>query len=322
MSTEDSNAPIGSFEASGEFAALFGGEPAAEQNAPAAVSDDDAALAQLESDEAGDDAEPNAQEEGDDATDDSITVEVDGKPVVLTKAQIAEAHKGQLRQADYTQKTMAAAEETKAARAEREAATNERQQYAAQLQTIQAQLQGVLQEQSNIDWQQLLDTDPVEYLKQQHLYTQRQAALQNTQAEQQKVEKQQQAEQAKSQADYLHQQHQLLTDKLPEWKDEAKRSKAVAELSQELLNRGFTQQELKGLTDHRLVLEFNDAKKYRELVARAKNATTKVAKLPTKVERPGNGQAGKPDGRSAAMQRFNKTGSQQDAANVFAQMFS
>ena len=43
-------------------------------------------------------AEPNAVEEGADAP---ITIEVDGKQVTLTKAELAEHYKNGLRQADY-----------------------------------------------------------------------------------------------------------------------------------------------------------------------------------------------------------------------------
>jgi hypothetical protein len=320
MDNPSQESSLSTFEASNEFANIFGGEQT-EEKKEAPANDEDAALELVKSEEGGEES-PEADAEQDEPADDAITVEVDGKPVVLTKAQIAEAHKGQLRQDDYTRKTMAVAEEAKAAKAEREAAAVERQQYATQLGEFQKQLQGVLNEQSNIDWQQLLETDPVEYLKQQHLYQQRQATLTQAQAEQEKIEQQQQAESEKTRAEYIRNQHQLLVDKLPEWKDEAKRKEGVAALAKTLLDRGFTQEELSKLSDHRLVLEFNDAKKYRELMARAKESAKKVQALPTKVERPGNGQASKVDGRTAAVQRLSKSGSQQDAAEVFAQMFS
>ena len=72
-------------------------------------------------------SEENAQEEGDDAP---VTVEVDGKQVTLTKAQIAEAYKSGLRQSDYTKKTTEAAEHRKAADAEIQKAQTERRDYA------------------------------------------------------------------------------------------------------------------------------------------------------------------------------------------------
>ena len=48
-------------------------------------------------------AEPEIEAEAEAPEDEKITVEVDGKTIELTKAQIAENHKNGLRQADYTQ---------------------------------------------------------------------------------------------------------------------------------------------------------------------------------------------------------------------------
>ena len=80
-------------------------------------------------------------------------------------------------QADYTKKTMAAADERKAATAETQKAQQERATYAQNLQEMQIRLEGALQEQSKaIDWEQLLNSDPVEYLKQQHLVQSRPTA--------------------------------------------------------------------------------------------------------------------------------------------------
>src|SRR5688572_20722414 len=95
----------------------------------------------------------NAQEEGGDAPlseeegNEIVTVLVDGKPVELTKAQIAEAHKGSLRQADYTKKTQEVAEQRKAAEAETAKAREERARYAEGLNKAQAVLEAQLQEQ-------------------------------------------------------------------------------------------------------------------------------------------------------------------------------
>ena len=131
---------------------------------------DGEAQAQIEQDEvdAGNDV----------ADDDAVTIEVDGKTVKLSRAELADAYKNGLRQSDYTKKTMEVAETRKAAEAEIRRAAQERQTYAVNLQKMAAQIEGALVEQKNIDWEKLLDTNPAEYLKQQHLYQQRHAAYQ------------------------------------------------------------------------------------------------------------------------------------------------
>lgn len=251
----------------------------------------------------------------------TIPVEVDGKTIELTREQIAEAYKNGLRQADYTKKTMEVSEQRKAAESETAAARQERQQYAEKLNNYAIQLQGVLQEQSQINWQQLLDADPVEYLKQQHLFQQRQAAYQNAQQEQGKIWQQQQAENAANQQAYLAKQQEELLAKLPEWKDANKAKAEKEQLRTYLQDKlGFSPEHVAGVQDHRAVLMARKAMLYDSLMERAQTATKRVATLPTKVERPGNGDSKPQDGRTEAMKRLSKSGRMEDAAAIFSSM--
>lgn len=251
----------------------------------------------------------------------TIPVEVDGKTIELTKEQIAEAYKNGLRQADYTKKTMEVSEQRKAAESEIAAARQERQQYAERLNVHLIQLQGVLQEQSQINWQQLLDADPVEYLKQQHLFQQRQAAYQNAQQEQGKIWQQQQAENTANQQAYLAKQQDELLAKLPEWKDANKAKAEKEQLRTYLQDKlGFSPEHVAGVQDHRAVLMARKAMLYDSLMERAQTATKRVAPLPTKVERPGNGDSKPQDGRTEAMKRLSKSGRMEDAAAIFSSM--
>lgn len=261
-------------------------------------------------------AENNAAEEGDDA---AVTVEVDGKPVTLTKEQIAEAYKSGLRQSDYTQKTMAVAEQRKAAEAETLKAQQERSTYASNLQKMAAQLEGALEQQSKIDWNALIESNPVEALRQQHLLQQRQAALQENQREQQRLAEQIRSEQAEAFKNHLSTQQQELLAKLPEWKDEAKASAERDALKAYLVEQGYSQSDVANISDHKAVILGRKAMLYDQMMAKAQAAAKKVSNVPTKVERPGvSSERVSPDGRSAAMQRLTKSGRVEDAAAVFA----
>jgi len=267
-------------------------------------------------------AESNAIDEGGDAP---ITIEVDGKQVTLTKAQLADAYKNGLRQDDYTKKTMTLAEQRKAAEAETSKAQQERQTYAQNLVKMAAQLEGAIQAQDKIDWDALLTQDPVEFLKQKHLFDQRQAALQSNQQEQQKLAQQFQAEQAEGLKTHLLKEQQALLAKLPDWKDEAKakseRDALKAYLSKEY---GYDESAINGITDHRAVILGRKAMLYDQMMAKAQAAAKKVQNLPTKVERPGvsNVERNPLDGRSAAMQRHSKVGSVESAAAVFSSLLN
>ena len=244
----------------------------------------------------------------------AITVEVDGKMVTLTPAQVAEAYKSGLRQDDYSRKTMEVAETRKAAVAERNA-------YAERLNAQAYQLQGALQEQSQINWNELLENDPVEYLKQQHLSQQRQAMLQQSTQELQFIQQLNQQEQQQAYSSYIQAQQQDLLAKLPAWKDEAKAKADKAEMREFLLSEGFTNEDISQVADYRHVLLVKDAMAFRKLLKQAPDATKRVQSAPARVERSGNGQNNtQTDAHKNAMSRLRKSGSIEDATAVFANL--
>lgn len=247
-----------------------------------------------------------------------VTIEVDGKAVELTKAELAEAYKNGLRQADYTKKTMEAAELRKAAEAETAQARAERQAYAQGLHKNALQLEAVLEQQSNIDWDALIAADPQEALRQQHLLQKRQAAYQQTVLELQKLTQQSQAEQAEQMKAYRYQQQQELLAKLPEWKEPSKAAAEGAAIKSYLKSQGFEDALIDTIQDHRHVIISRKAMLYDQMIAKAQAAAKKVQALPQKVVRPGVGETPHLDGRSSAMQKLSKSGRVEDAASVFA----
>jgi hypothetical protein len=270
-------------------------------------------------------AEQNAQEEGDDAPEESdagddeiVTVLVDGKPVELTKAQIAEAHKSGLRQADYTKKTTELAEQRKAAEAETSKAREERNQYMQGLQKAQAVLESQLQEQQNIDWHALRETDPNEFLKQWHLHTERQATLQQVAGQRQQLEQQAQAEHVQALKAHVESEREKLIANIPEWKDEAKRKAGATELMGYLKTQGLSEQEIVSVTDHRAITQSYKAMKYDQMIAKASAAAKKISNTPERVLRPSGGETPSLDRRSASFQKLSKSGRVDDAVGAIA----
>jgi hypothetical protein len=264
-----------------------------------------------------------------------VTIEVDGKTVELTKAELADYYKNGLRQADYTRKTMEVAEQRKAAEAESAKARDERQKASQALNHAQTLLASQLNEQSQIDWHALREQNPTEFLKEWHLFTERQAKYQQLQGQSQQLASIERAEAKKALVEHMTRESQATLEKIPEWKDE---KKAVAEkqaIVKELLERGFERDRIlgetdsdgtpklenPGLTDHRILLLARDAMLYRQMMERASVASKKVPNLPQKVEKPGGGETNPQDGRTTAMKQLAKSGSVRDAASVFERMF-
>jgi hypothetical protein len=255
-------------------------------------------------------AEPQAAEE-----DPTVTVRIDGKDVDVP---LSELKNGYQRQADYTRKTMEAAEQRKAAEAMQAQAQQERQAYVQNLQRLQAQDEAALQQQQNTDWQALLESDPVEYLKQQRIASERQARLSQVYAEQQRIAAITQAEQAQARSAYLAQQQDELLAKLPDWRDSAKAQAEKVALRDYLLEAGYDQETVSTITDAKAVLLARKAMLYDQMVGKASAAAKKVATLPQKVERPGRGDNPGITQRTAAYLKLNKTGKVEDAARAFA----
>lgn len=266
--------------------------------------------------------EDAGKEESEEAPEpDAVTIEVDGKPVKMTKAELAEAVKGSMRQADYTQKTMAAAAETKAAQAEKQAASADRAKLANQLHVYSVQASGALDSIRAQMTDQLIQEDPQQYMILQRTLEQGQADLAKANADLGELQKQYQAEQAEQRSAYQQSEQQAMLAKLPEWKDSAKAKAEVDKIQQYLSNQGFNGDEIGQIEDHRLVLMARDAMLYKSLMERAGSAAKKVVAAPPKVERPGVAVQTKPKtAGDVAMRKLNQSGklSPSDAGALFA----
>ena len=306
---ESSTSALNIDSAANEFSKLFAAaEPEATQAVEEPEKEQEAAEPEAQAEEEA--KEVQAEES------DKITIEVDGKQVELTKAELADYYKNGLRQADYTRKTMEAAETRKAAEAERQKALQERREYSQNLMRLEAQTEAALAEQQQLDWDGLLQSDPVEYLKQKALYEKRYATMQQIAQQKVQIEQLNQAEQQKAFVQTLQEQQEQLLAKLPEWKDAKKASEDKAALRSYLLAEGYAQEAVDGISDAKAVLIARKAMLYDQMISKASAAAKKVSTLPTKVERPGAGRSGL-DQRSSAFQKLSKSGKVEDAAAVF-----
>ncbi|KJZ41533.1 hypothetical protein VC33_00285 [Pseudomonas fluorescens] len=241
---------------------------------------------------------------------------MDGKEV---QVPLSELLNGYQRQSDYTKKTMEAAEQRKTADAVVQQAQQERQEYHSKLERMAAQLEGALEQQSQIDWNALIESDPVEYLKQQQLFQQRQALYQQNAQERQKLAQQFQHEQAQAHQSYLAEQQDNLLAKLPDWKDDAKAAAEKTAISKFLQEQGFEAEDISSIADHRHVIVARKAMLYDQLMAKANVQAKKVQEAPQRVVKPGVTVNGNADGRTTAAKRHAAKGTVESGAEVFLQ---
>lgn len=150
--------------------------------------------------------------------------------------------------------------------------------------TVSAMEQMLLSDFQGVDWADLKENDPTEYvLKQQELrdrYGSIQQVKNKLSEDQQKHFKEQEQELQQQQQAYLTQQKEALLAKMPEWRDSERMTSDMKQLVQYMRSEyGATDQEFATIGDHRLFVAFYKAMLYDNLHTKA---DPKMKKLKTK----------------------------------------
>ena len=281
-----------------------------EPEASETVEDD--AESEVDDEEEGSDDEPEKKEDASEDDKPVVTVEIDGKPIELTKSEI---QSGYLRQADYTRKTQALAEERKQYHAVVQQAQEQEKVYSQLLPVMVQRMQQYMPQPPR---QELIDTDPVSYMKQKEAYEREMGDLQAAQAEMQRMSQKSQVEQEQQLQALVAQNAQMLPELIPEWKEAKNYERDRIKLRDYLKSRNFSDQEIDNAYDARIVALAYDAMRWREL----KNSKPKQSEPLEKALRPSVTAPTKPVNTQTkatveARKRLAKTGSIRDAAAVF-----
>jgi hypothetical protein len=292
-------------------------EPEPEETLPEAEDETEEVDAEAE-DDAGDDEAPD-DEEGDDEPqprERMVTVTLpDGKTDRVPESELAKSY---LRVRDYTQKTMALAEERKAAQAEYEQVRTERAQYAQLLPALVEQYQQLVS--PPIDWDRLFQENPAEYVRQQAIHRDLTERTEAAKQEGFRLFKLAEAEQQKAHVELLKRERQLMGELVPAWKDEGNWNKARAAARDYARDLGYTDEQIGTVTDHRAVMVLWQAAQYAAMVKRGRAvplppASTRVT-TPAAPEPGTNTVRRRTSEMTRNKQRLAKTGSVRDAAAV------
>jgi hypothetical protein len=248
------------------------------------------------------------------------TIKVDGQDY---EVGIDELKNGYQRQADYTRKSQALAEQRKGTeniQSERMQLEQERQMYANGLQMLQEQQSAKLTDFDNVEWEALKQEDPYQYMIKKDEYRDAQERVTNL-AQQQQLVHQEQAQQAKNVREhFVQQEYSKLVDALPEWND--KESTIKKDVQEYAVSVGFRPEEINQLADHRSVLVIKKAMEFDKLTKKVAPKKKAVKKVP-KVQKSGRGNS-KEDAATEATNkkraRLRKSGKQDDAASLFFDM--
>jgi len=285
--------------------------------------------AEVETEEGSDEEETSGEvEESDteeeyevvDEDDLKYTIKVDGEELEVS---IDELRSGYQRQADYTRKSQALAEqrkETENIQSERQQLEQERQMYANGLQMLQEQQQAKLSEFDNVDWNSLKEEDPYQYMLKKDEFRDAQERVANAAEQQQFIQQEQIQAANKARAGFVQKEYTKLAEALPEWSD--KNSTIKTDIRDYATSVGFLKEELDQLADHRSVLILKKAMEFDKLSKKVSPKKKKVKTVP-KVQKSGRGNSKEDAASEVATKkrtRLRKSGKQQDAASVFYDM--
>ena len=290
------------------------------------IAEDESFEEESEEEEEAEEAEEES-EETDGEEEELYAVTVNGEEQAVT---LDELLSGYSRQSDYTRKTQEIASERKGMEELQQQYNShvaqiqqERQQYVEALTNMISSQGSELEQYSNIDWDTLRESDPIEYVTAKEQYREAQERVQGMQYQQQQAAQAQQAEMTKAHHQVVQAERGKLVEALPEWGDPDKQKELSAGLQSYARDQGFSQQELNNLVDHRSVLVLLKALQYDKL----QNSDVKSKKLKNKpkVIRSGTGTTSKGTSKSkraAKMKRLQGSGHVDDAASILEDMFN
>jgi hypothetical protein len=247
-------------------------------------------------------------------------VKVDGQEYEVTQDELV---KGYQREADYTKKTQALAEQRKALEADKvneDQARNLINSYAQKLKLVQDALSAQLPREN---LEELKEVDPIGYavrVAERSEIEKKQYAIR---AEQASIAQMQQAEQVQQLQRVVANEAEKLTKFLPEYADPEKGEQVRSNIRKYAESAGFSSDELSKVYDSRAVLTLYKAMQYDKLMSNKGEVTKKVGQAPKMVK----AGVGKPMGSleteqtKRMKQQLRSSGKVSDAAKLFEKYF-
>jgi hypothetical protein len=197
---------------------------------------------------------------------------------------------------------------------------NERLRYQQNLEHLVQQQQA--QQPVEPDWDQLYESDPLEWMKQKENFRSQKERNLELQQEQYRMRQQQDYEQQEQMKTHLSQQHQTLVDAIPEWQDQKVMQQEKSQIRDYAVNTlGYSSKEISQVYDSRAVQALRHGMIASGLSGKGK-VKLKSASPAIRSVTPGSApeQPRKQTSVHKAKIRLAKTGKMSDAEAVFKQL--
>lgn len=229
--------------------------------------------------------------------------DIDGEEISLS--ELREWKQSGLRLADYTRKTTAVADTRK----ELEAKSAKQDAIMNMFNDKVDALDGLISEQeASINWDELADEDPAEYLKQQRKLDAKKAKLKEAKALQEEQFTAKLAEES-----------EILIGKMPTWSDPQVRDSEFKSAVDYAAKIGM---DLTEVSDHRVYMALVHASKFDAIDSKKALTEKKVRKAPKAIKATKSKAKAKPTALEDAKARLRKSGSKQDAIAAIRQLYN
>ena len=169
------------------------------------------------------------------------------------------------------------------------------------------------------EMQQLATEDPAKYLAKLAEYNTLNRRLQEAESKRVQVAQQFAESQQRFQQEALKREREALFKAIPDWRDDTKFKQARGRILAYMAERGFSEQEVGSLMDHRALLVAYDAARFRESQKALKASAKQLGQKP-KVAKPGASTTpaqANDEATKALRQQLKKSGRLDDAAKLF-----
>jgi hypothetical protein len=240
----------------------------------------------------------------------TYTVKVNGEDVNVT---LEELQQGYSRTSDYSRKTQQLAEQRKQFEQQATQIQAERTQLAENLKAVEQFLSNPVPQPD----QNLINSDPSEYLRQKDAYEKHQDTVKAVKDEQVRLQQQQQQDLMQNYQKNLESAKFELLERIPSWKNADVATKEKSAVVTYAKRVGFSDLEMQTASDPRAIEVLRKAYLYDKLVAKNQVAKKKVTKAPKMIKGavPTSNNESKQRKSKQLFDRLKKSGKREDAVN-------
>lgn len=249
-----------------------------------------------------------------------VTVKIDGES---RRVPLSDVIKSYQLEGHVNNKSIELSNQQKAFEGEREAAIGLYRQQLTNAKALgdlaQAQLMG---EFNQVNWNQLRQTDPVQWTALQLEFQNRSGAINQHLREVAAAQEAQSEQLRQQQAALLPKERERMLERVPEWRDGAKFEADRKVMSSYAKQIGFSDAEMAAIFDHRHMQVLHDAAQFRALQASNPETLKRVRAAP-QMARPGTRTQRDPKtvAKQQAIERFNKNPRDLDAQTALFETF-